>query len=245
MPVCTKCNIDKPREEFHRKRKGSVAIRSTCKDCTNRDNRRWFYENREKRAYSINNWKERNRDKVRGYWKGFHQRNREYRNKIKLEHKRKNIDAYNRNTKRWKKGQGPEYNSWCAMWTRCTNERSDQYKNYGGRGIIVCEDWKSFKNFVRDVGRRPGPTYSIDRIDNNGNYEPGNVRWATPEQQANNTRVNRLIEINGECRTISEWCRVLNSKVSKETIRQRLKKGWAPIDAITTKTHIVVQDYCI
>jgi hypothetical protein len=82
-----------------------------------------------------------------------------------------------------------EYTAWVNMRNRCYNPKNNRYKIYGGRGIKVCDEWlKSFKNFIDDIGRKPGPQYSIDRINVNGNYEPSNCRWATPEQQANNKR---------------------------------------------------------
>lgn len=88
-----------------------------------------------------------------------------------------------------------EYASWVALKDRCTNPRNPNWKNYGGRGIAVCEEWaKSFDIFLRDMGRRP-PGTSIDRIDNDGNYEPGNCRWATPEQQMQNTRKSRRLPV--------------------------------------------------
>jgi hypothetical protein len=85
-----------------------------------------------------------------------------------------------------------EYNSWAGMKTRCYNKKSQDYENYGGRGIRVCKRWReSYTAFLENMGRRPTPRYSLDRINNDGNYEPENCRWATPAQQANNKSNNR------------------------------------------------------
>lgn len=93
--------------------------------------------------------------------------------------------------KNGKSAATPEYRAWHSMKARCANPRNPRYSAYGGRGITVCERWESFENFFADVGPRPTPRHSIDRIDPNDGYHPGNVRWATLAQQNNNKRTSR------------------------------------------------------
>lgn len=128
----------------------------------------------------------------------------------------------------------PEHGIWCGIKRRCLNERDVQFANYGGRGISMYPDWiVSFESFFQYVGPRPSKNHSIDRIDNNGNYEPGNVRWATPIEQANNTRFNRLITVKGITKTIAQWESEMGCR--KEMIRQRINRlGWNPEVAIFT-----------
>jgi len=119
----------------------------------------------------------------------------------------------------------PEYRVWEEMRARCYNPKHISYKHYGGRGITVCERWHKYENFLEDVGRKPTPKHSIDRIDNNGNYEPNNVRWANDYQQQRNRTDNRRIEYRGETKTLAEWAEILD--VPSSRLQHRLQKyGW-------------------
>jgi hypothetical protein len=87
-----------------------------------------------------------------------------------------------------RRGRTPEYYSWQAMRERCRNPKHESFKDYGGRGITVCEQWNDFANFLTDMGLKPSRQHSIERINNNGNYEPGNCKWVTPLEQQSNVR---------------------------------------------------------
>ena len=116
------------------------------------------------------------------------------------------------------------YYAWAMMLVRCNNSHHWNYKYYGGRGIKVCERWLKFSSFIKDVGPRPSPLHTLDRIDNNGDYEPGNVRWATQKEQCRNSRANKLITINGETHCMSEWEEIAN--LTEGIIGRRIKLGW-------------------
>jgi hypothetical protein len=103
---------------------------------------------------------------------------------------------------------------WRQMLKRCHNPRDKYWHRYGGRGITVCERWLVFENFFADVGPRPTESYSIDRIDNDGNYEPGNVRWATSSEQARNSCTTVNVTMNGKTKCILEWSQELGIKAS-------------------------------
>ena len=98
----------------------------------------------------------------------------------------------------------PEYTVWGNMRDRCNRPANKQFHNYGGRGIRVCERWDSFPAFLEDMGPRPSPEHEIDRIDNDGDYEPNNCRWATPAEPRRNKRTNRLLTVNGETLTVTD-----------------------------------------
>ena len=124
------------------------------------------------------------------------------------------------------------YNVWRGMLKRCQIVNNADYENYGGRGITVCERWRnSFDAFMDDMGPRPTPKHQLDRYpDNDGHYEPGNCRWATPKQQANNRRSSRLLEYNGVTKTAAQWAE--HAEMLVTTLYVRLKRGWSIEDAI-------------
>lgn len=129
----------------------------------------------------------------------------------------------------------PEYYIWTTMKHRCLAPTDKQYARYGGRGIIVCDRWRdSFEAFFEDMGKRPSPAHSIEREDVNGNYEPGNCVWATAKEQARNRTNSMLVTINGETRPMIEWAEI--NGVPYQTAFGRTKKGWDPIEAVTTPT---------
>lgn len=124
------------------------------------------------------------------------------------------------------------YKSWSHMIGRCTNKNDARYHDYGGRGISVCERWEMFENFMADMGEAPR-CLTLDRINVNGNYEPGNCRWATDKEQARNTRANRIVQAFGKEISLAEWAELTG--LNRQTIESRIKRGWTIEDALTTQ----------
>ena len=129
-------------------------------------------------------------------------------------------------------GQTPsEFNSWLCMRSRCTQPSHRSYNNYGGRGITVCSRWQDYDAFMADMGPKPGPEYTLDRIDVNGPYSPENCRWVTNAAQQRNKRTNRLVTAFGETLCLAEWGRRYNLR--PETISERLASGWDTEKAVS------------
>jgi hypothetical protein len=124
----------------------------------------------------------------------------------------------------------PEYGIWLNMRQRCTNPRRKEWPRYGGRGI-ECR-FTSFEQLLAEIGPRPSPRHSVDRINTNGHYEPGNVRWATREQQSRNKRTNRLITHGGQTQCLAAWAEELG--LNSRVIYDRLALGWSVERALTT-----------
>lgn len=128
----------------------------------------------------------------------------------------------------------PTYIAWQKMKNRCTNPNYYGYKHWGGRGIKICERWNDFLLFLEDMGEKPTGT-SLDRIDNNGDYEPGNCRWASRKEQNRNTSRTRTVVVFGVAKSASEWAE--ETVISVHTIYSRLQRGYSPEEAIMNTDH--------
>lgn len=126
-----------------------------------------------------------------------------------------------------------EYVCWARMIQRCENSRTRCFSDYGGRGIKVCLQWReSYETFLKDMGRRPSVKHSIDRIDNDGNYEPSNCKWSTRQEQSCNRRNNKVITYDGRTENISAWASILG--ISRTSLNSRIRRGWSTERILTT-----------
>jgi hypothetical protein len=126
------------------------------------------------------------------------------------------------------------YTRWQSMKRRCYLETDSHYKNYGGRGISVCDRWReSYENFASDMGFPPTKNHQLDRIDNDGNYEPENCRWVSMKDNSNNKTNSRIIEAFGKSMTQAQWAE--KTGIKRETIAMRLRRGWSAELALSKK----------
>ncbi len=125
----------------------------------------------------------------------------------------------------------PEYCSWAHMIQRCRNPRNTQYRDYGGRGIRVRDRWLAFENFLEDMGTKPSPEHTIERIDNSLGYFKDNCTWSTRAEQPRNTRRTRLITYGGRTMCVADWASEIG--ISPDTLSYRLKR-WPFVEAMTT-----------
>lgn len=121
------------------------------------------------------------------------------------------------------------YRVWIEMWQRCTNPKSQRWHSHGARGIRVCDRWKDYETFRDDMGPRP-PRHSIERRDNDGNYDPSNCYWASAKEQARNKRTTIRVTLNGVTKPLTQWCEELGIKAT--TVRYRLRKGLSPEESL-------------
>jgi hypothetical protein len=139
-------------------------------------------------------------------------------------HQREVVTIHGRHTE-------PVYRAWQAMIARCSNPNHRNYRNYGGRGIRVCERWRDFMAFYADMGDPPRGM-SLDRIDNDGGYEPSNCRWATRVDQGRNRRTNRLLTYGGKTQCVAAWSE--ETGISSDTLYTRLAHRWSVQRTLTT-----------
>ena len=126
----------------------------------------------------------------------------------------------------------PEYKAWLQMRQRCYQPTAVRYARYGGRGIKVCDRWRNdFAAFLADIGAKPSPKHSVDRIDSNADYTPENCRWATAKEQARNKSTTKFLTLNGETRCMVEWAERLGWTYS--TLLHRVQNGWSDERALT------------
>lgn len=123
------------------------------------------------------------------------------------------------------------HTTWINIRQRCTNPNAPAFRNYGARGITMCDRWSDLAAFAQDVGDPPTSEHTLDRIDNNRGYEPKNVRWATRKEQMQNVRYNVKITFDGETHVMSEWARKCG--VTPSTMHYRIRK-WGEVRAVTT-----------
>lgn len=153
------------------------------------------------------------------------------------------IKKYNQSGKRSRgnyqdgKSMHPLYGTWRQMIARCENPKLIYYSRYGGRGIEVCDEWHDFWNFVKwsdSIGGRP-KGYTLDRIDNDGNYEPSNCRWASLNEQSSNKSSNIFLEYNGKNQTMMQWSKEIG--INFRTLNNRINRGWSIERALTEKSN--------
>lgn len=127
-----------------------------------------------------------------------------------------------------------EYTSWHDMRNRCSDGKKHNFMHYGGRGIAICERWKKFENFLTDMGRKPSPKHTLERRDNNRNYEPSNCRWATRAEQSRNYRHSVYVTYKGVRGLLLELCEYFG--LSYSVVSSRLRLGWSLEKAMATPT---------
>jgi len=153
-----------------------------------------------------------------------------------------NVGTFSKECKQCRKKKSKSYTKTYRVWNdmkkRCANPNHPSYHNYGGRGIDVCDRWKySYDNFLTDMGERPSNNHSLDRIDNNDSYTPGNCRWATLQQQANNKSTTVQVTYQGKTQSIKQWSNEYNIPYS--LLRSRLQElNWPIKKALTTPVGI-------
>lgn len=221
MKTCTKCGETKGLEEFHRERARSDGLRPWCKTCTHASNNARAVHTRERKSEYDRRRRAELHDQLIEWKRSYYRANRD------------RIAS----AARARRAECPERTVWVGMIARCTRPSAPAFPRYGGRGITVCDRWReSFENFLTDMGPKPSPAHSLDRIDNDGPYSPENCRWATAKEQSRNKRTNFLLTIDGATKTVAEWAELFG--VDPHRAYHRLHSGWDPVRAFTTPSQV-------
>lgn len=186
----------------------SLNTRGKCKGCVREAQRERYNTHRKKILASNKIWREKNRDRLIP---------------LKREYVKK---TGNRHQKEWHKLH-PLYHCYDGMRKRCYNPKHPGYKYYGGRGVVMCDRWlgeDGYANFEADMGLRPSPKHSVERLNNEKGYGPGNCIWATPKAQANHRRNNVIVTLGSRSQVASDWAKELG--ISPTAFHARLRRGW-------------------
>lgn len=152
------------------------------------------------------------------------------------------IESATRNSTKHGKHGLPEYKVWKSMNDRIANPNNKHWNRYGGRGISICDRWRDFDNFITDMGQRPTPKHQIDRINNDGNYEPSNCRWVTKTENMRNTSLCVEFKYKGQSKTLGEWSEIYG--LNRMTLYNRVNRlGWDIEKALTKKTRFKDMNY--
>jgi hypothetical protein len=130
----------------------------------------------------------------------------------------------------WPHGAEPEYRVWLHLRGRCNTPTDAAYPHYGGRGSRVCNRWGTYSNFLADMGRRPTPKHTLERVDNDAHYEPDNCRWVTMKEQCRNRRSSRVVTYRGQAMSLAEACE--RAGLNYKTVTTRIYRGQSPEQAL-------------
>lgn len=225
---CSRCKMELPIESFNKSSGPKNGLYPVCKTC------RSILRDREKELHP-----ERVAERSRRAAATYRSRHREEL-RAKDRARAKNTPPELRESKRLRerslRTELPEQHILHGLKQRCRDPNHVSFQQYGGRGITVSslfDGTNGLANFISAIGRRPSPSYSVERIDNSLGYEPGNIRWATAQEQQRNKRSNRRVEFNGRILCLIEWEEVTG--IPQESIRARIDRlGWSIAKALTT-----------
>lgn len=216
MKQCASCKQSFPLSlEYFTRRitNGKETLRSPCITCRKKQQKEWRDRHSERQRQRAKEWRKKNPERHKANMQRWYAINKNTYNSLRRGDEKIKL-----------------YNVWHSMIRRCTISTDKAYKNYGARGIAVCEKWqRSFESFMQDMGERP-QGYTLERRDNDVGYGPENCYWASRAQQSLNTRRNNILEYHGVKKSLSQWAQ--ETGISRATIESRLKRHWSIDDAL-------------